>query len=175
MKMLVLASASIYALMSDVVETVLINGKDGPIRVNKSDFEANAAKDDKDETKQDWTLNTAKKANADNDAFDPNAANQIIDVPPNVIVPPAPSAVQTNSNETQPVAPKVPSNNSLLVTKLDNKFFIVVSPSLNKVAGIGLIDDKGYKTEAEALEVLKGLPDAERIAAQAQSTAQNPA
>lgn len=156
------ALAAGYANGSGRVETVLVKGDNGPIRVNKSDFDADQAGDKK------YTRDTK----AENDAA--AASGQVSDV--NVTgeggvqttaAPSAPNFSDGDAGKALPidetknaVAPKTTTADQLLVMKQGTgksaKFFISDGMG-QKITGdrakqLG-IDEEGYDTEAAAKAV----------------------
>lgn len=107
-------------------ETMMIDGKNGPVIINKSDFDEKSMKEHK----------PTKKEQA---AIDPPAP-----VAPDASNPPAPSAID-NGN---PAIPDNPSATQMLVTKKGKKF-IVVDGEGNAVEH-EKIDASGYDDEVQA-------------------------
>lgn len=160
MKMfMLLASVAAVAFMSETCETVLIKGKDGkPVRVNKSDYDADRAAD-----KSTMTLHK------DDDGPERGATGEGAKTFEGLNMPPvaAPSAPNFNNTEgvgTEPpidptknaAAPVAPSQNQRLVSKEGRKFYVVDGTG-TKLTDDG-IDQDGYKTEKEAWDAIMALP-----------------
>jgi len=136
------------AFMSDVLETVIING----VRHNKSDVDADPDK-----------YGAINKSATEKQEV-PDRAGVVMPVDPSITVPPAPSAPnfsKTDENgkniSTPPVAPTIPSPNTLMVTKTGKKWF-VVTPANEKVEDNDRIDKAGYDSETLAWDAIKALP-----------------
>lgn len=142
--------------MSDILKTMLIQGKDGPIRINATDF-------NKDEHKE------YKPKKSDEPIVEGITATTVIAAPDNVTAPPAPStppqfatpgaqpeldvqlAPGANTTPTPPqVTPQtfVADAQQRLVSKQGKKYFIV-NASGDKIEAEGINKD-GYATEQEA-------------------------
>lgn len=147
------ASVALRSFMSDIVETVIVNMGGTPVRVNKSDYEA-----DKDS----FTLHeelTAEQV--------PAIAGTPVGLPDNIIVPPAPSAPNFGSAPGEPVVPAgapvpptSPSPGAKLIMKNTKGKFIVVEGTepYAPIKGVEGIDEKGYATQEDAAKAIAGLP-----------------
>jgi len=157
-------SALAMACMSDVCETVVITGKDGPVRVNKSDYDADRASD-----------KPSMKLHGSVEPEQSVAGVTDVQLGEGVILPAAPSAPNfTGPEPTEPlpidpnknaVTPIAPSPDQKLVknfetgkgaTKKDHWF--VVTPAGDKITGTEGIADDGYATEQDAWNAILALP-----------------
>lgn len=145
--------AVVRAFMSEIAETVIINGPNGPVRVNKSDYDA----DQSDKGAKSMTLHKEQSIDA------LTGGGQQIGYPPGTQPTAAPSApnfgnavehgaapvIDPNKNA---VAPSTPSPNTLLVAKEGTekkpRFFVVDGTGAHVEAPS--IDKDGYETEANA-------------------------
>jgi hypothetical protein len=141
---------------SDTCETVLVEGGDcGPVRVNKSDFDADQASD-----KPQYKLATVKEAaKVENDV----PADPLVGGPPLA----APSAPDFSGERKEPenidplknaAAPTAGSPNQRLVFKEGKKFYVVDGGG-NKITDMAPnIDPAGYATEELAWTAIRALP-----------------
>jgi hypothetical protein len=143
MRAILLASAAVAVLprafMSEICETVVVKvkGSTDPVRVNKSDFDADQAKGGKGI----YTLNEK----ATDEQTDPVAGGVFVPVAEGLKIPPAPSAPAF----VNPVSPTTATADTLFVTKgkgAKGKFF-VVGPDAMPIANMKDIDPAGYETE----------------------------
>jgi hypothetical protein len=151
-----LAAIHVIAFMSDLCETVIIEGSDGnPLRINAEDF--------------DKKLHKLHGANEEPQA-DPVVAGSPPVLAEGVIVAPAPSApdltvppVDPNDPAAvaaaagTPVAPVTPAPNAKLVKKEGKKFFVVDAGG-EKITDAEGIDVAGYATEADAWAAVMASP-----------------
>lgn len=161
-KFALLTSVAAIGFMSDTCETVLVKGSDGPIRVNKSDFDIDQASD-----KPQYTEYKGKDA-GDIETETPQAPTfEELGIPP-VAAPSAPNMGGTKGDaaplpidpEKNAVAPSVTSQNQRLVMKEGKKFFIVDgNGSKLKSADVGgEIDESGYTSKEAADAAILNLP-----------------
>lgn len=160
------ASSLAIGFMSEVTDVVLatLKGSSDPVRVNKSDFDA-------DQEKPTGERQYGKYAGKDEPeqsiaGVDMRGFDALEGVRPQA----APSAPNFNGGapEVKPlideqkgaVAPAVPSANSRLVMKDGNKFFVVdgMGAKLTAEAVGGDIDEDGYKSEKAAQDAIARLP-----------------
>lgn len=140
-------------MTNETCKTVLIKSKNGPVRVNESDYLADQAegganemtlhKDDAKEQPEPVTANTV--------TIDPNKPVPVSPSAPNLIAP-------ENPVPPGPAAPVVASPNTRSIAKQGKKWFIVNENGERLTEFPGLISDKGYDTEEEARHVLTLLP-----------------
>lgn len=166
MKKLLLASVAMVApvaFMSETCETVLIKGKDGkPVRVNKSDYDADQAEGGAKEM-------TLFKGGDDADQAvtgEPVKTFDQLGMQP-VAAPSAPDFSGGGETSSLPVdprkeaaAPVAPSPNQRLVSKegtgKNTKYFVVDGTGA-KIEMDGVNKD-GYATEKEAWDAIMALP-----------------
>lgn len=143
--------------MSDVLKTILVNGENGPIRINEADF-----------NEKEHKLYKPKKS--DEPVVEGITPTTVIPAPAGVSVPPTPSTppqfAQPGSNDplqpmlvpgafTPPAAPQntpqtiTATADQKLVSKIGKKFF-VVNVSGEKIVADGIDDKNGYDSEALA-------------------------
>jgi len=146
MKTAILLSSVSFALayMNDQCETVIVDTDAGPVRINKSDYDAN---------RDGFTLHretkTEKEANVTGTQKE---VGTVTPVHPDVTIPPAPAAPDL----VNPVPPSNPSPNQKLVMKDGKKFFVVTADG-SRVEAEG-IDAKGYGNEQDAWNAILALP-----------------
>ena len=159
-KIALLSSVS-AVFSSDICETVTIQTANGPVRVNKSDYDADQAEGGANEMKLATKAATAETQDAENATVQTVGANGAGVVPAgNIPVPPAPSAPVTalGGEEGGNVAtPTTVAPNTLMVIK-DGKKFYAVRPDGSRVEDIEAIDKAGYASEAAAWEAIRALP-----------------
>lgn len=161
MKLLALLSTAAFpvAFMSDTVETVLVKGgKDGPVRVNKSDYDADQSENgEKKMTLHNATQSQQKEAEIDKggNPQNPQIAGNV-QLPVNPDFPPQPAPAAPDFGPTPAAAPTAPSPNQRLVKK-DGKKFLAVDGQGTPL-DIDGIDPKGYASEAEAWNAIMALP-----------------
>lgn len=129
--------------MSELLETVLIKSKNGPVRVNKRDYE----RDQEGEKKM--KLHTSKDDNEANENAVIQTAGAPVVVGEGVQLPPVPSAPNTGQEQplTQPAATLQPGQ--MAVIKKGKKV-IVTTPDGTPVTGVEGIDENGYPDDASA-------------------------
>lgn len=164
---LALAASSIaIGFMSEVTDVVYatMKGSSDPVRVNKSDFDADQ---EKPSGERQYGEYKGKDEPAQSAA---GASAQPFEALEGVRPQAAPSAPDFTSGEptVKPIideqkgaiAPAVPSANSRLVMKEGNKFFIVdgMGVKLTAEAVGGDIDEEGYKSEKAAQDAIARLP-----------------
>lgn len=164
MKHFLLASIAVrayaVAFMSDIVETVTIEGPGGnPLRVNKSDYDADQAEGGA----KSMTLHTADAGQSSGEVTSA--------LPGTVLVPPAASAPDYTApnNATPPVntdpatgaaTPSVPSPGQLVVSKEGTaakpKFIVgtMVGNDFVPIKDRAGIDEKGYPDEKAAWDAI---------------------
>lgn len=128
-----MAVTMIAAFMSELCETVTIKTENGPVRINKTDF---------DETKHE--LDTE----ANLPSVEPANAAPVMD--PAISLAPSPSAVA-------PVAPAIPAPGQLGVKKDGKKFYVVQASDGVNVEDRDGIDKAGYPDEATAWAAVMAL------------------
>lgn len=124
--------------MEHILPTVMITTKNGPVRINETDYDEKKHKLHKPSGKDEKEAMNAE----------PKTVDQTGQIDPNLTIPVAPSAPNFASPPTAPVAPSNPSPSQRLVTKQGKKF-VVVDMNGAKIEANG-IDQTGYATEAEA-------------------------
>lgn len=131
--------------MGDILETVLIKGKNGPIRVNKRDYEK-----DQNSDNPTMKLHTNKADNETNENTSPQTAGAAVTAAEGVTMPPVPSAPNTGTDTPvlQPSAPILPGQ--LATIKQGKKIVVVTAADGQPVTGNPAIDENGYKTDADA-------------------------
>lgn len=161
MKALLLASVAL-GFVNDTCEVVLAKrkGSSDPVRVNKSDFDADQ---DKPSNDREYSAYTGKDEPDQSGEATARPTFDQIGLPPQA----APSAPDFSKNETvdpvqtdpstQAAAPTTVSPNSRLVAKKGSKWFIVGDDG-EKLTGIAGLNEDGYKNEAEARAALSLLP-----------------
>lgn len=129
--------------MSEILETVLIKSKNGPVRVNKRDYE----RDQEGEKKM--KLHTSKDDNEANENAVIQTAGAPVQVAEGVQLPPVPSAPNTGQDAplTQPAATIQPGQ--MAITKKGKKV-VVTTPDGTPVTGVEGIDESGYADDASA-------------------------
>lgn len=159
----ILLASTAIGYMSETCEVVLakIKGSSDPVRVNKSDFDADQEKPSgerqyskysgKDEAEQS-NASTAGKT-FEELGVEPTAAPSAPDFSAGTNEAPLPV-----DPEKDAVAPSIAPPNQLLVMKEGNKFFVVngMGQKVEDVAGID--NDAGYKTEKAAKDAIAALP-----------------
>lgn len=164
MQMKIALLASVAAVFSsEICETVTIQTENGPVRVNKSDYDADQAEGGA----KSMTLATEKQAApvADAETQTPQTVGQTdgagaVVVPADgLTVPPAPSAPVNalGGDESKVATPNTLAPNTLLVIK-DGKKFYVVRPTGEKVTDVEGIDAAGYASEEAARNAINALP-----------------
>lgn len=161
MIMALCASVAPIAFMSDMVETVLVKGAGGkPLRVNKSDFDADQASE-----KPTMTLHKDDDGPAVADGEAPVKTFGELGMQP-VAAPSAPDFSGGDGAAPLPIdpdknaaAPVAPSPNQRLVSKEGTgaraKYFVVDGTGTKLTDGV---DADGYKTEQEAWAAIMALP-----------------
>jgi len=155
MRSILLASCgmavAVRAFMSDIVEVVTITGPNGPLRVNKADYDADQA----DEKKMKLHKDEAEQSVGAN-------VSNTQPLPDGVLPVAAPSAPDFTAHEDAPaiidpvrnaVAPVQPSPGQLLVAKegtgAKTRYFIVDGAG-NKVTDNPKVEVKGYASDTDA-------------------------
>lgn len=134
----IIASFAVRAFMSDLLETVVIIGDDGPVRINKSEFDDKKHKLHKANKTHDENGIARKTVSADETKF---------------------SGVGNNGKNNGDVlnAEQLAENARITAMKFgvmedNNKFYVVDANNENKrvEAVEGIDNKKGYKTNADA-------------------------
>lgn len=151
MKNLLSFTAFARAFMSDICETVLVKGDNGPVRVNKSDFDADQAKGGA----KLFTLHKETKAEEDAGLTAPQPTGATATpVDPALTIPPAPSAPDLGGAA---VPPANPAPNQYLAMK-DGKKFFVVNAAGERAEIDGINNKDGYATEQDAWNAILTIP-----------------
>lgn len=150
-----LTSAAVIGFMSETCEVVLVSGKDGPVRVNKSDFDTDQ---EKPTGERQYSAYRGKQEAEQADASNGRKSFEELGVEP-IAAPSAPDFTPGESDAPLPVdptknavAPSLAAPNDLLVMKEGNKFFVVNGVGAKQE--IDGIDAAGYKTQALAQEAI---------------------
>lgn len=143
------------AFTSETCETVTVKGKDGhPLRINKSDFDADQA----DDGAKQYTLHKDDDGPAKAASGEPVQTFEQLGIPPVA----APSAPDFSGGQSAPIpidpnkqaaAPVAPTPGQLLVLKEAKDKYIVVDATGTKLSDKRLVElglAGSYKTEAEA-------------------------
>lgn len=157
------ASSLAIGFMSETVDVVyaIMKGSSDPVRVNKDDFDADQEKPEAERQygeykgKVEPEQSVAGVATPSLDGVRPQAAPSA----PNFTG--GESTVKPVIDEQKgAIAPAVPSENSRLVMKDGNKFFVVngMGAKLTAEAVGGDIDEEGYKSEKAAQDAISKLP-----------------
>ena len=159
-----LATTAAIGFMSDTCEVVTVTGPNGPVRVNKADFDADQAKDTKD---RQFKPHAAKEGEETEQSV--AGVRTTFEALDGVEITAAPSAPNFNRGdgpalpidpEKKAVAPATTSPNQRLVMKEGKTFFIVDSMG-NKLKSEdvgGEIDPEGYKSKIAADAAIAKLP-----------------
>lgn len=151
----ILALAVISGFMSETTGVVLVSGKDGPVRVNQADFDADQ---EKPSAERQYTKYSGKEtAEKSRGGVTVNDAVQIAtpgtpDYSGGKTVAPLPTDPNTGA-----VVPTTASPNSRLVMPEGKKFFIVDGMG-QKIKGVEGIDEDGYSSQKAANDAIKALP-----------------
>lgn len=147
------------AFTSETCETVTVKGKDGhPLRINKSDFDADQA----DDGAKQYTLHKDDDGPAKAASGEPVQTFEQLGIPPVA----APSAPDFSGGQSAPIpidpnkqaaAPVAPTPSQLLVMKSGSKY-IVTDATGTPVKDRPGIENEGYKTEALALAAVAAAP-----------------
>lgn len=147
----ILASTAAAAFMSDIEDVVLVSGKDGPVRVSKSAFDADQASE-----KPEYS---AYRGKAEAEQSEP--AGTLLPDGPALSAPSAPNfggptAADRLDPLTNAVAPVSHGTNARLVMKQGAKYFIV--DGQGEKLDIDGIETGGYKSEELARDAIRKLP-----------------
>lgn len=177
MKNILLSSvAAIVAFNSEIVEVVTIETENGPVRINKSDYDPDKHTLSGAQPREDGpTIEEFVAAGYDPKNYPPKgylSRSSDEEIAAAIKAKEAPAEPQqTGENATQPTGEQQPQANTAepaqqpvqrLVSQFGAKYFIVDGGG-NKLTGEG-IDNKGYKTEADAWAAVVALPAAAPVA-----------
>lgn len=151
MRAILLASVAVTAFMSDTLETVTIQTENGPVRVNKSDYDA-----DQNSDKPTMKLATDAQQEKTPDVVPAGAVTA-----PAIPVPPAPSAPGFNPAYPEGQAPNAniatpttATTDQLGVVKTGKKFYVVTVHDGKRFEGERINKD-GYDTSELAWDAVK--------------------
>lgn len=164
MQMKIALLASVAAVFSsEICETVTIQTENGPVRINKNDYDADQAEGGA----KAFTLATEAEAAPVADAEQggvrtvgtTDGAGAVVVPVDGVTIPPAPSAPVTalGGDESKVATPTAVAPNTLMVIK-DGKKFFVIRPTGEKVTDVEGVDVAGYATEEAARNAINALP-----------------
>lgn len=154
-----LASAAAIGFMSETCEVVLVSGKDGPVRVNKDEFDADQEKPTQD---RQFKAYRGKDEPEQPDHSDGRKTFAELGIEP-VAAPSAPDFTPGEADAPLPVdpaknavAPSLVPPNDLLVMKDGKKCFVVNGMGVKQTEIAG-IDADGYSTIAAAQAAIDNL------------------
>lgn len=147
-----LVSTAAIAFMSEVCEVVLVSGKNGPVRVNKDDFDADQEKPTGDRQFKPYS----GKEEPEQSSQSTSRTYDELGVEPRA-TPSAPDFTQGETVSNQPidpaknaVAPSITNATDRLAMKDGNKWYVV--------DGMGnKLDETGYPNKAAVDEAIRAL------------------